>query len=65
MRPEFEKAHILGSLIKQNSFHTKRGTYVINLYNYEGEIFFYKYKDGQLVECVNLSEKRCTYASEK
>lgn len=57
MRPEFEKARVLGDLVKKNIFKTERGVYVIVIYNWKGEIYFYKHLNGKLVECVNLSKK--------
>ena len=57
MKPEFEKACVLGDLVKKNVFKTDRGMYVIHLYNWKGDIYFYKHLNGKLVECCNLSKK--------
>ena len=57
MKPEFEKADVLGSLVKRNAFHTDKGLYVISIYNWKGDIYFYKHLNGKLVECCNLSKK--------
>lgn len=56
MKAEFEKARVLGMLVKRNSFDTQRGKYIISLYSWRGDIYFFKYREGKLVECSNLSK---------
>ena len=51
------KALIKGKVIKAQKFETQRGTYTINIIRYRGELYFYKYLDGVLMECCNLSGK--------
>lgn len=55
MKPEFEKAS-LGRLLKSNSFDTSRGRYRIDIREHEGYIYFFKYRDGELLECCNLNK---------
>lgn len=57
MRPEFEKAVSMGPLIKSNSFETPKGKYRIDIREYKGDIYFFKYRDGDLLECCNLNKK--------
>lgn len=57
MKPEFVKAASRGPLIKSNSFDTPKGKYRIDLREYDGDIYFFKYRDGQLLECCNLNKK--------
>ena len=47
MRKDFAKAASKGTVIKNQNFVTARGVYQI--------IFFFKHRNGQLVECCNLS----------
>lgn len=55
MRPEFEKAST-GYLIKSNSFDTPKGRYRIDIREHQGNIYFFKYRDGDLLECCNLNK---------
>ena len=57
MKKEFIKAATKGVVIKTNTFVTDRGRYTIDILAHEGTIYFYKSKDGKIVECINLSEK--------
>ena len=43
-----------GERLKENSFETVRGIYTIMLIKYENDIFFYKMKNGEVVEIINL-----------
>ena len=56
MKTEYEKALTKGTVIKTNTFTTALGFYKICLYRYHRDIYFFKYRDGQLMECVNLSK---------
>ena len=56
MRKDFAKAVSKGSVIKNQNFVTDRGVYQIVFVRYENNIYFFKYRNGQLVECCNLSK---------
>ena len=56
MKREFEKASTLGRLLLSNSFDTPKGRYRIDIREYEGNIYFFKYRDGSLLECRNLNK---------
>lgn len=57
MKREFHNARTRGKIIKMNNFDTTRGKYTIILRAYKGDIYFFKYRDKQLLECCNLTEK--------
>ena len=44
-----------GTVIKNQNFVTARGVYQIIFVRYENDIYFFKHRNGQLVECCNLS----------
>lgn len=58
MKTIYKKAMENGTIVKYQSFQTDNGVYVLFLVRYEGEVFMFKYKDGDLVECVNLSKAK-------
>ena len=45
-----------GTVLKSNSFSTSRGFYTLRIISYEGQLYFHKMKDGNLVELINLTE---------
>lgn len=55
MRKDFAKAVSKGTVIKNQNFVTDRGVYQLVFVRYESNIYFFKYRNGQLVECCNLS----------
>ena len=55
MRKDFAKAASKGTVIKNQNFVTDRGVYQIVFVRYENDIYFFKHRNGQLVECCNLS----------
>ena len=55
MRKDFAKAASKGTVIKNQNFVTARGVYQIVFVRYENDIYFFKHRNGQLVECCNLS----------
>ncbi len=55
MRKDFAKAASKGVVIKNQNFVTARGVYQIVFVRYKNDIYFFKYRNGQLVECCNLS----------
>lgn len=60
MKAIFYKARRYGKQVKANTFDTPKGKYQIILKMYNDDIYFFKYRDNELLECANLSEKgRC------
>lgn len=57
MKAIFYKARRYGKVVKMNNFDTPKGKYQIVLKMYNDDIYFFKYRDGVLLECSNLSEK--------
>ena len=57
MRPDIEKAALMGPLIKSNAFDTPKGMYRIDIRAYKDGIYFFKYRDGKLLEACNLNGK--------
>lgn len=57
MKDEFITASMYGRVVKSNTFETKRGKYTIDILIYEDSFYFYKLKNGTIVECINLTEK--------
>lgn len=55
MRKDFAKAASNGIVIKNQNFVTVRGVYQIVFVRYESDIYFFKHRNGKLVECCNLS----------
>ena len=55
MRKDFAKVASKGVVIKNQNFVTARGVYQIVFVRYENDIYFFKYRNRQLVECCNLS----------
>ena len=55
MRKDFAKVASKGVVIKNQNFVTARGVYQIVFVRYENDIYFFKHRNGQLVECCNLS----------
>ena len=56
MKPEFIEAVTRGKVVKSNTFETECGRYAIDILTYKGELYFYKSKNGKIVECLNLTE---------
>ena len=55
MRKDFATAASNGAVIKNQNFVTARGVYQIVFVRYENDIYFFKHRNGKLVECCNLS----------
>ena len=55
MRKDFAMAASNGTVIKNQNFVTDRGVYQIVFVRYENDIYFFKHRNGKLVECCNLS----------
>ena len=56
MKPEFIEAATRGRVVKSNTFETECGKYAIDILAYKGELYFFKSKNGKIVECLNLTE---------
>lgn len=56
MKNIYKKAIEQGKILKHQSFETSKGLYTLFLVRYKDDIFFFKYKDGDIVECHNLSK---------
>lgn len=54
MQKEFTNALVLGRVAKSNTFETERGLYKIDIRVWRKRVYFFKYKDGVLVECMKL-----------
>lgn len=61
MKREFILAEKNGETLIDNSFETVKGKYQIVIRRYRSDIYLFKYRDGKLLECQNLS---CTKAKE-
>lgn len=55
--PKSEELLHYGERLKENSFETERGIYTIRLIKYNGDIYFHKMKNGEVVEIKNLSKE--------
>ena len=58
MKQEFIDAIENGEIVKHQAFLTERGGYQIALIRYNDNIYFFKYRNGNIVECTNLSKKK-------
>lgn len=47
---------VKGHDVKLQHFSTVKGYYTIAIKEYCGDLYFYKTLNGELMECVNLSE---------
>ena len=56
MKYGFIKALENGEVVKNQAFETDKGVYHISLIRYKNEIYFFKYRNGKLVECNNLNK---------
>lgn len=54
MKEIFRKALKDGTKVKQNHFETAKGMFCIECYEYLGGAYFFKYKNGKLVECKEI-----------
>ena len=54
MQKEFNRALVFGRTVKSNTFETERGVYKIDIRVWRKNVYFFKYKDAVLVECMKL-----------
>ena len=57
MRNDFMDAADNGEIVKTQNFVTNHGVYQLIFVKHKGDVFMYKHKNGELVECCNLSSK--------
>lgn len=55
MKLEFICAETKGVILLENHFETEKGKYRIVISRYNSAIYFFKYRNGELLECQNLS----------
>lgn len=55
MKPEFIAAAQNGMTLIDNTFETPKGKYNIIISRYKNQFFFFKFRDGELMECRNLN----------
>lgn len=55
MKLEFICAETKGHILLENRFETEKGKYRIVISRYNSDIYFFKYRNGDLLECQNLS----------
>lgn len=58
LKKEFIKAIFKGEIVTRQEFITVEGIYRIVFVRCEGDIYFFKYLDGEMTECCNLSKKK-------
>lgn len=58
MKSENTKSEALlkyGEVLKKNDFQTGRGFYTIRIIRVDGDLYFHKMKDGDVVEIMKLT----------
>ena len=58
MKKEFIDAIFEGEIVKQQTFITEKGAYQLFMVRRENDIYFYKYLNGEMVECCNLNKAK-------
>lgn len=58
MNPACHAAMRKGQLLKVQNFETVKGIYRITHVRYKGDVFMFKTRDGELLECMNLSKMK-------
>lgn len=56
MKKEFIDAINNGEIVKIQDFDTNKGAYRLIIVVSDGNVYLYKYLDGEMVECCNLSK---------
>ena len=56
MKPECVEAAKYGKKIKIQLFDTPKGKYLLSYRRLNGDVYMFKYRDGKLLECVNLNK---------
>ena len=65
MKYRFIEALKNGEIIKNQAFETDKGVYQIALIRYKNDIYFFKYRNGKIVECSNLNRAKTRLAKNK
>lgn len=47
-----------GTLLSVQNFETPRGNYRITHIRHDGDVFMFKTRDGELLECVNFNKAK-------
>ena len=55
MKREYALASCYGEILLDNTFETAKGRYQIIIRKFNSNIYFFKYRDGKLLECQNLN----------
>lgn len=58
MKYRFIEAFKNGVIVKDQKFNTDKGVYRITLVRYKNDVYFYKFRDGKIVECNNLTRAK-------
>lgn len=58
MKYRFIEAYKNGVIVKDQKFNTDKGVYRITLVRYKNDVYFYKFRDGKIVECNNLTRAK-------
>lgn len=56
MKLEFISAQENGEILIDNRFETPKGKYQIIISRHNSNLYFFKYRDGDLLECQNLGK---------
>ena len=58
MKNSFIKAREQGVVVKIQTFETDKGVFRIELIRLNNDIYFFKYLNGNIVECSNLTKSK-------
>lgn len=64
MKYRFIEALKKGDVVKNQAFETDKGVYQITLIRYNNDIYFFKYRNGKLMECSNLNRAKTRVVKE-
>lgn len=65
MKYRFVEALKNGEVVKNQAFDTDKGVYQITLIRHKNDIYFFKYRDGKIVECSNLNKAKTRVVKEQ
>lgn len=65
MKYRFIEALKNGEVVKSQTFETDKGVYQITLIRYKNDIYYFKYRNGKIVECNNLTRSKTRFVKEK
>lgn len=65
MKYEFIEAYKNGDIVKDQKFNTDKGVYRITLVRYNNDIYFFKFRDGKIVECNNMTKAKTRFIKER